>query len=228
MQLLHNDGTTSVIEEYPLSKVEGDNRTVEVTFPDSYPHGTYIMSTWGGLKDLSLLNGDRTATTLHASHAAGEDIYFTQDTLIYDAYRHDYTVALERTKGKLVIEGKNIPASIRFSDMEVRNVAHQMDCGFHYSGLTSVLRQYTWDSITDVVTSSISAPSLSKNGTHVKVRLFDTPEMEIPTFTPPVTPLTISRNRITALRYVYESPERFKVYILINDNWELVHDMIIE
>lgn len=228
LQRLDDNGTATLMTEHELEEVTGDERSIGVVFPDEYPHGTYILSTWGGLEDLSALDPTRTSVKFHPDHSAGRDIYFSQDTLVYDAYRHDYTVDLERTKGKLVVETRNMPAAIRFSDMEIRDVAQKMDSRFRYSGQTSVKGQYVWEQTGDMVTRSITAPSLTEKGTTVSVRLFDTSDADRPMFTPPAAALTISRNNITALRYVYEDPNRFKVYILVNDNWELIHDMIIE
>lgn len=228
LQLLHDDGTATLMTEHELAEVQGDAPTQEFTFPDEYPHGTYVMTTWGGLKDLSPLDDKRTTITFHPAHTAGEDIYFSQDTLLYDPYRHDYTVALERTKGKLVVEYKKMPAAIHRSTTELGDVAQQMDASFSYRGLTHLFEAFDWEHTGDEVTALVTAPSLTEKGTLVKSRLYDVPDNGTAAFTPPAAALTVSRNNITALRYVYEDPDRFKVYILINDNWELVHDMIIE
>lgn len=227
LQLLNADGTATLMTEHQLAEVEGDAQHIAVTFPDEYPHGTYVMSTIGGLRDMTGIADDLTYIDFHPDNNKGVDVYVSQDTLVYDAYRHDYTVGLERAKGKLNIECYNLPPEITFSEKEIRNVAQTLDCEYNFYGLTSVITQYDWVSSPNVTTKTISAPSLTEKGTSVLVNLFDTPEMEIPHLVFPTVHVTIERNKITALKYVYEPPI-FKVYLLVDDNWELVHDMDIE
>ena len=38
----------------------------------------------------------------------------------------------------------------------------------------------------------------------------------------------MARNTITVVKYVYVDDTKFDIYVLVNDNWEEVHGLIIE
>lgn len=228
LQLLNADGTATLMTEHRLAEVEGDAQHIAVTFPDEYPHGTYVMTTWGGLRDMTVLDETREQVVLHPDRQAGDDIYMSRDTLTYDAYEYEHTVSLERIKGKLIIEAERLPQEIRYSTKEIDSVARYTDTKFNYREPTSICEQNEWQGEQHVVFKTVAAPSLKERGTKVTLRCFDEPQRDNPLLTPPPVRLTIERNRLAAVRYVYESQDRFKVYLLVDDNWELVHDMDIE
>ena len=63
----------------------------------------------------------------------------------------------------------------------------------------------------------------------VYVRFFDNAAMETPVAEPPAVDVTMNRNEITALRYVYDAAtDSFHIYLLVDDSWRVVHDMGIE
>ena len=110
--MLRDAKTGEVMEEHGVFRVEGEAKTMKVDFCPCLPHGTYVLTVWGGMKDMTSLSEDRTALALHPEHAEGDDIYLVNDTLVYDAYRYDYTVEMERTKGKLIVEAEGLPQEI--------------------------------------------------------------------------------------------------------------------
>ncbi len=228
LQLLNDDGTATLMTEHKLADVEGDEQSIEVVFPDAYPHGKYVMTTWGGLHDMAALDENREQVTFHPKRKGGDDIYMSRDTLVYDPYKYAYTVELERTKGKLIVEGKNLPPEIHYSTKQIASVARHMDVTFHYWKPTALYEENNWEGQRDVVFKTLSSPSLSERGTQVTIQCFDSPQHDVALLTPPPVKLTIERNRLSAIRYIYEGQDKFKVYVLINDNWELIHDMDIE
>lgn len=228
LQRIDDDGTATLMTEHRLAEVEGDERSIEVVFPDAYPHGKYVMTTWGGLHDMAALDEKREQVTFHPQNRGGDDIYMSHDTLIYDAYRHDYSVELERTKGKLIVEGKDLPLEIHYATKQIASVARHMDLAFRYWEPTFLHEENDWEGQQHVVFKTLASPSLTEHGTQVTIRCYDSPQHDVALLSPPPVKLSIERNRLSAIRYVYEGQDRFKVYVLVNDNWELIHDMDIE
>ena len=90
--------TGEVVEEQGVFEVTGDGKAFPITFCECIPHGKYVLTTWGGLKDNTPLGDDPTSIEFHLNHAEGKDIYMTNDTLDYDAWNYDYTVEMYREK----------------------------------------------------------------------------------------------------------------------------------
>lgn len=219
-------GSGEPVEERELFEVTGEDKTHSIRFSDQLPHGTYVLTVWGGMKDLSSLDADRTSLTLHPGGAEGDDVYMTCDTLVYDAWNYDYTVEMERVKGKLVVLAMNLPDDIAWSDRTVSGLYGTVDGCFAYSGMTAVSARSEWTPAKEVVTKTLLSPSHAK-GTTLKVNFYDAPEMTIPAAVPDDVTITMRRNELTVLKYVYEEG-RFSIYILVNDNWEKVHGMVID
>ena len=226
--MLRDAATGEVVEEQGVFEVTGDEKTVPVTFCDCLPHGKYILTVWGGLDDLKPLGDDHTTIAFHPDHAEGNDIYMTNDTLVYDAWNYDYTVEMERTKGKLIIQAVNLPDQIHWSDKTISGLYETLDGGFHYAGTTSVHTQADWGARAAVVTKTVLTPSPEKDGSVLDVNFYDSEQRLTPTFMPKDVNITMKRNELTVLRYVYEGDGKFTIYILVNDNWEEIHGMIVE
>lgn len=225
---LRDAETGEVIEEQGVFEVTGDGKTYPITFCDCIPHGKYVLTVWGGLKDNTPLGDDSLTAILHKEKAEDGDYYLTNDTLVYDAWNYDYTVEMERTKGKLIILEENLPDAVNYSDKSVGGLYPTLDCEFHYSGLTEVKIQAGWNATSGVITKTVLAPSTKEKGSTVHVNFYDHPERTMPTLTPKDVNVTMKRNELTVLRYVYDDEKGdFKIYILVNDNWEQEHGMIV-
>ena len=223
------DGTGQMVVEKGVFTVEGEGTVHPVVFDESLPHGTYVITAWGGLQDLSPLNEDRTSIAFHPEHAEGDDIYFVNDTLVYDAWNYDYTAELERTKGKLIIQAVNLPAEVCFSDKTITNLYETLDaCTFRYSDQTEVKTLREWEPGSEVVTKTVLSPSASEKGSLLGVNFYDKEERVQPVFSPEKVKITMERNALTVLRYVYNGAGDFTIYILVNDNWEEIHGMEID
>ncbi len=221
-------GSNDPVAEQELFEVTGDEREYAVRFSDDLPHGTYVLTVWGGMKDLSSLDADRNVLTLHPEGTEGEDVYMTNDTLVYDAWNYGYTVEMERTKGKLIVLAANLPSDIRWSGQTDDGLSRTVDRGFGYSGTTGVSTAGEWASAEETVaTKTLLSPSLQAEGTVQKMQFYDAPDRTVPAAVPDDVRITMRRNELTVLKYVYDDG-RFSIYILVDDNWEKVHGMVID
>ncbi len=221
-------GSNDPVAEQELFEVTGDEREYAVRFSDDLPHGTYVLTVWGGMKDLSSLDADRNVLTLHPEGTEGEDVYMTNDTLVYDAWNYGYTVEMERTKGKLIVLAANLPSDIRWSGQTDDGLSRTVDRSFGYSGTTGVSTAGEWASAEEtVVTKTLLSPSLQAEGTVQKMQFYDAPDRTVPAAVPDDVRITMRRNELTVLKYVYDDG-RFSIYILVDDNWEKVHGMVID
>ena len=219
--------TGEVVEEQGVFEVTGDEKAFPITFCDCIPHGKYVLTVWGGLKDDTPLDDDPLSAILHAEEQEGDDFYLTNDTLVYDAWNYDYTVEMERTKGKLVIQVENLPEEVNYSDKTVGGLFQNLDCEFNYTNQTIVQTKAEWEAIPVVVTKTVLSPSVKEKGAKVSVNFYDDPQRITPTLTPKDVNVTMKRNELTVLRYVYDDG-KFVIYILVNDNWEMLHGMEID
>ncbi|MCD8317466.1 MAG: hypothetical protein LUC45_00765 [Paraprevotella sp.] len=230
LRLLEKDGTSRTVAEKCVFPVEDDEKEYSVKFDESLPHGTYVLTVWGGLKNLDPLNEDRTAISFHPGYDEGTDVYVSNDTLIYDAYHYTYTTELERTKGKLIIEVTDLPQAVCSSEKTVDGLFGTLDClSFLYSGQTEVETHRDWTSAGEVVTKTLLTPSVHENGSSVHIQFYDEADhSDPPVLLPQNVDVTMRRNELTVLKYVYDGNGDFTVYMLVNDNWEEVHGMIID
>lgn len=228
--MLRDAKTGEVMEEQGVFSVEGEGKTVPVEFCPCLPHGTYVLTVWGGMKDMTSLSEDRTALALHPEHAEGDDIYLVNDTLVYDAYRYDYTVEMERTKGKLIVEAEGLPQDIGQMTTDVDGLFGKVSSDFIYSGETHVSNTSAVTADQKVRMSSIMAPSVSCGTSLVDVS-FTRKDGASDTLLPKPADVKINmeRNRITMLKYVFNpDADKFTIYIKVNDNWEEIHEMILD
>lgn len=222
------DGTSRMVEEKGVFPVESDGKTYPVTFDGSLPHGTYVITVWGGLDKLDPLSEDRTSISFHPGHTEGLDVYMANDTLVYDAYNYAYTTEMERTKGKLIIQVTNLPTAVHYSDKTITGLYGEMDCCmFEYSKRTEVTTIREWQPGNEVVTKTVLTPSVKEKGSLLSVNFYDEAGRDKPVFSPEDVNITMRRNMLTVLKYVYDGNGGFTIYILVNDNWEKVHGLIV-
>ncbi len=221
-------GSDDAVAEEGLFEVTGEEQEYAIRFSDALPHGTYVLTVWGGLKDLSALDASRTSLDLHPEGTEGEDVYLTCDTLVYDAWNYDYTVEMERTKGKLIVLATNLPSDIRWSGQTDNGLYRTVDRTFDYAGQTAVTTVGEWASAEQaILTKTVLSPSPQTNGTVQQMRFYDAADRLLPAAVPDDVTLTVRRNELTVLKYVYEE-ERFIVFVLVNGDWERIHDMVID
>ena len=227
--VLRDLATGEVVEEEWVHKVEGDGKTVPVEFCPCVPHGTYVLTVWGGLDDEEPLGDDPLTIDFHPSNTEGRDIYMTNDTILYDAWHNDQIVEMERTKGKLIIEKVNLPKEITSSEKKIDGIFSTVNNAFGYSGNTHVLVSTPIESQANIVTKTMLTPSVNENGSMLSMRFFDVAGALIPTMLPKAVDITMKRNELTVLRYEWDRvKQEFNIYILVNDNWQLISNMSVE
>lgn len=227
--MLCDAATGEVVEEQGVFTVEGDEKTFPITFCDCIPHGKYILTVWGGLDDINPLADDHTSVVFHPENREGNDIYLANDTLVYDAWNYDHTVDMERTKGKLVIQATNLPACISRTDKSVGGLYGKLDCNFKYSDETTVYTETPWNVPAEIVTKTVLAPSIKKDGSALNVNFYAATGNDTPVLMPQNVNITMKRNELTVLRYVYdEDKDDFTIYILVNAAWQQVVDLDIQ
>ena len=194
--MLRDAKTGEVVEEQGVFNVEGDGKTVAIDFCPCLPHGKYILTVWGGLDELSQLSDDRLSMLIHPDKAQGNDVYLLNATLVYDAYNYDYTLEMERIKGKLVVLAENLPDNF--------DMVH--------------------------IDANYMAPSIMTDGTVLDVNFVkENNSSGNLLLTPDDVKISLERNKITMLKYVFNKEEdKFYIYIKVNDNWEVVHGMILD
>lgn len=221
--------TGEVVEEQGVFDVTSDEKKYPITFCDCIPHGKYVLTVWGGLSDNTPLGDDPLTAILHEENTENGDYYMTNDTLVYDAWNYDYTVDVERTKGKLIIQVENLPEEVCYSDKTVSGLFRDLDCEFNYSNQTSVQTMAEWEARPEIVTKTVLAPSVKEKGSVVKADFYDNPDRVTPVLTPKVVGITMKRNELTVLKYVYDDGKGdFAIYVLMNDAWDIIYNMGIE
>lgn len=230
---LNDDGTQQVIVEEKSFGVEGDGLTYPVSFDPDMPFGKYVFTVWGGMKTRGELNLDKNELLLHPEHSQGDDVYQVCDTLVYDENHYCYTSEMERTKGKLVIWTENLPAGYHLMNTEVSQLYGIVNPSFLYSEETSVFHESEIEAGAKTKTSIFLAPSFQKDESVVDVNFYknsgEGAGSSSSVLTPDDVKVSMERNKITVLKYVYDSDRnRFTIYMKVNDNWEEIHGMILD
>jgi hypothetical protein len=226
--VLRSVETGEVVETQGLFKVEGDEKTFPVTFSGCLPHGKYVLTTWGGLNSLTPLGDDHTSISFHTEGIEGYDVFMSTDTLVYDPDNSDYDVKLERTKGKLIIMVDDLPDSVNYSKKSIDGLFEDLSCEFYYSDTTSVHTQASWTPRTQIVTKTVLTPSVEENGSLLSAQLYDSEERKTPTYVLPDVNITMRRNALTAVKYVYNGNGGFETYVLqVGGEWEAVQGLIV-
>lgn len=222
---LRNVETGEIVEEQGVFEVTDDEKQQDVEFCDCLPHGKYIITVWGGLKDTNILSEDRQTIALHQNNIEGTDLYLASDTLRYNPWHYDHTVYMERIKGKLIVEAKNLPDNMNHLTQQVGNLFSATDNRLGYSGCTHIETTAQWSG-DNVVKKTMLSPSTSDKSSPLGMGFHND---EGKHRNPDDVNITISRNMLTVLRYEWsKAKNKFLIYMLINDNWELVHGMKID
>lgn len=228
--MLRDAKTGEVVEEQGVFNVEGDGKTVAIDFCPCLPHGKYILTVWGGLDELSQLSDDRLSMLIHPDKAQGNDVYLLNATLVYDAYNYDYTLEMERIKGKLVVLAENLPDNFDMVHIDANNLYGKVSANFEYSDEASVCNKVAIASTSLIKTATYMAPSIMTDGTVLDVNFVkENNSSGNLLLTPDDVKISMERNKITMLKYVFNKEEdKFYIYIKVNDNWEVVHGMILD
>lgn len=236
-----HDAEGKVVAEQKNTLVDNDDQTQLITLPESLPYGKYTLTVWGNMKSDEPLGEDATTAEMEAVGAAANDIYLASATFDYRYGNEKHTLAMERTKGNLLIKAEGIPDNIDFSTKDIQDIYNFVDNGFQYSTLTDIHTELDWQEIrSEIKSETLMCPSPSYEGSTLSVMFIDKSAAGTqgratyhPTLEPQDVNITMGRNEITILKYVYvdeggSGEGDFEIYLRVNDNWELLHDMELD
>lgn len=229
--VLRDLNTGDVVEESGVFEVKGDKQILTIDLCPCIPHGRYVLTVWGGMSNLDAISEDGLSLDLNPNSTEGEDIYMTNDTILYDAWHNNHTVEMERTKGKLIIEKKweCLPEGINGSRKEINGVYDNVNNAFKYTGITDVLATHLWEPEHNIITKTVLSPSLKENGTKLHLDFINASDPSSPLLTPKDVKITMKRNELTVLRYVWDCEKQdFIIYALLNNSWTIISQMDIE
>lgn len=241
--VLQETETGTVVAKRTNYAVEGDALTQEIAFDAELPYGTYTLTVWGNMKSDEPLGDDATAAELESADAVSNDIYLGTLTMDYDYSHEHYTLGLERTKGQLLIQAEGLPDYIDFSVKDITHVYNIINSRFEYSNPVDVRTRTDWQTTGGIVTHTLLGPSESSNASRLSVYFLhkdeaggqesaaareDASAQAATTIVPEDVNITLRRNELTLLRYVYSSQTGMKIFILVNGQWEYIHDMEID
>lgn len=236
-----HDAEGKVVAEQKNTLVDNDDQTQLITLPESLPYGKYTLTVWGNMKSDEPLGEDATTAEMEAVGAAANDIYLASATFDYRYGNEKHTLAMERTKGNLLIKAEGIPDNIDFSTKDIQDIYNFVNNGFQYSTLTDIHTELDWQEIrSEIKSETLMCPSPSYEGSTLSVMFIDKSAAGTqgratyhPTLEPQDVNITMGRNEITILKYVYvdeggSGEGDFEIYLRVNDNWELLHDMELD
>lgn len=236
-----HDAKGKVVAEQKNTLVDNDDQTQLITLPESLPYGKYTLTVWGNMKSDEPLGEDATTAEMEAVGAAANDIYLASATFDYRYGNEEHLLAMERTKGDLLIKAEGIPDNIDFSTKDIQDIYNFVDNGFQYSTLTDIHTELDWQEIrSEIKSETLMCPSPSYEGSTLSVMFIDKSAAGsqgraayYPTLEPQDINITMGRNEITILKYVYvdeggSGEGDFEIYLRVNDNWELLHDMELD
>lgn len=229
----------NVVERTRFSTAGADGATYGIDFPADLPFGRYVLTVWGNMQSDRPLADNAAYTEVTAAHAADNDIYVTVDTLDYTYDTASYTAHLERTKGKLIVVAEGLPEGVDYSTKDLDNIYRYVGRSLRYAGTTDFHTELAWSEPHNAQSAMLLCPSTGHEQTTLDVKFFQTGQTDAPArqtgtlpepaAEPAAVRLTLSRNEVTVVRYVYQPAEtRFDIFVLINDNWEQIHHMEVE
>lgn len=224
------DATTGdIVEEQGVFNMTDNAPTHSITFCECLPFGTYVLTVWGGLSDNSKLTDNSLTAILHASQVEAKDIYLAHDTLVYDDQHVHHSLDLQRTTGKLLVQIVDLPATVLYEDNSIGQIYERVNHKFEYSNPITVRKQDAWNTAPDVVLYTILAPSVGEYQSLVHINLYDKAERTAPILTPKDVNVTLKRNELTTLKYVYDDEKRdFNIFLLIDDAWQIIYNLDID
>ena len=236
-----HDAEGKVVAEQKNTLVDNDDQTQLITLPESLPYGKYTLTVWGNMKSDEPLGEDATTAEMEAVGAAANDIYLASATFDYRYGNEEHLLAMERTKGDLLIKAEGIPDNIDFSTKDIQDIYNFVDNGFQYSTLTDIHTELDWQEIrSEIKSETLMCPSPSYEGSTLSVMFIDKSAAGsqgraayYPTLESQDINITMGRNEITILKYVYvdeggSGEGDFEIYLRVNDNWELLHGMELD
>lgn len=219
--------TGKIIEERTTFEVKGTEKKYQIKLPEDLPYGKYVITAWGNLKTERPIGDDGAYEDMLSEETLNRDIYVTHDTLDYQVGKEIFYTDLERTRGKLLIQAQNVPDYVDHSAKSISNVFQYVGRKLNYAVSGTVQTDTLWNELNQIQTETLLCPSTSLKESKLKVRFENSRTGNV--LTPEDIQITMSRNMLTIVRYVYqEESDDFAIYVFVDDNWEKIHGMEIE
>lgn len=228
------DEAGNTIEKRDLANVNGDERELVIQLPVELPYGKYSITVWGNFKSKEPLDENFSGADLEHDDASNQDVYMASAVLLYEMGSENHIVELERAKGLLIVQAENLPDFIDSSEKTVSNVYRYVAEGFKYDRLTDIYSRTEWNEKNNIVTYSLTGPSKGFESASLDLAFLNSYGSSFlktvgnSNLKPESIAITMARNTITVVKYVYVDDNKFDIYVLVNDNWEEVHGLIIE
>ena len=112
-----------------------------------------------------------------------------------------------------------------------------IDAAFRYSGNTRISTELDWDARNEMQSNTLMCPSPSYEGSTLGVTFIDKSaaaavgraEVESAVLKPQDVHITMGRNELTILKYMYDAEsDSFVILMRVDGKWEQVHDMIVD
>jgi len=194
--------------------VPGDIKQYDISFPTELPWGQYEITVWGGTDT--------------------DDPYLATDTINYTYETSQHVVEMERIKGKLIVQAWHMPNTADYSLNTIDHLRDRTDSYFHYSGNVTQTFKADWTAhLDDMVWKQILYPSTGERQSNFDLVLHGADGQPLAQWQPKTVTLTMLRNYLTVLRYVWAwnpgtGDYECTIYMLVNDNWEVFHEMIVD
>lgn len=206
------------VSESAVLPVSGDGRTYTIPFGD-VPEGEYVLSVWGNL------TGGYPAGALHPDGQEYTDIYVGSCTVCLDCAHRTTELALERTKGLLLLSCSGFPDDVSWIKMSVSGVCRSVDADFNYAGSVNVEKVMPFQPFTTTLLSpSASGASVLRLSFHTGNPATSEPFLELPDID-----LSVCRNEISSVAIDYhDEAGMYEVRMFINEHWVMIHRLYIK
>lgn len=230
------DEAGNTVAEHTTYEVTDDAKEEVIELPASLPYGKYTVTVWGNMKSERPLGDNPSTGDMENADAANNDVYLTEDEVDYRLGSEHHTVELERTKGRLLIKAEGLPDYVNLSEKTLADVYSIVTAGFDYSELTDLFSRTRWAQKNEITTHTLSCPSQGMEKSTLSVSFHNEGTTRdgdgFRSLYPEDIKVTMGRNELTVVRYVYEpeggNEDDFTIYVLVNDNWEQIHGLVVE
>lgn len=206
------------VTESAVLPVSGESRTYTISFGD-IPEGEYVLTVWGNL------TGEYPAGALHPDGQEYTDIYTGSRTVRFDDSHRMAEIALERTKGLLLLSCTGFPGDVSWIKMSVSGTYRSVDSDFKYDGSVNVEKATPFQPFTTTLLSpSAAGRSALRLSFHAGDSATSAPFLELPDIELPVI-----RNEISSVAIDYdEEAGKYEIWMLINEKWTIIHSLYIK